>query len=170
MKSKLDESLVLQSCQLHDVGKISIRDSILRKPDKLDPEEFEEVKTHTVFGEKIILRLKENTADSSFLEYARIFAVSHHEKWDGSGYPYGSKHEEIPLLGRIMAIADVYDALVSERPYKPGLPHDRAAQIMLDSKGTHFDPILIDLFEEIHTDFERIASEVRLCSVQYVGR
>ena len=167
--SQLDENLVLQSCQLHDVGKISIRDSILRKPSKLDPEEFEEVKNHAAFGEKIILKLKENTADSSFLEYARIFAVSHHEKWDGSGYPLGLKYEEIPLLGRIMAIADVYDALVSQRPYKPCLSHEKAIKIILDCKGTHFDPVLIDLFKNIHSDFERIAEEVKLYSAQYLG-
>jgi len=113
---KWDLGLVLQSAQLHDVGKIAIRDGILQKPGKLTEEEFEEIKTHTVFGEKVIQKIKKNTTEQEFLEYARIFAISHHEKWDGSGYPNQLAGENIPLLGRIMAIADVYDALVSDRP------------------------------------------------------
>jgi len=159
--SGLDEELVLQSCQLHDVGKIAIRDSILNKTSKLTIEEFEAMKTHTTFGEKVILRLKEQTMDSDFLEYARIFAVSHHERWDGSGYPKKLKGEDIPLLGRMMAIADVYDALVEPRPYKDSFQHEEAVRILLEGKGSHFDPILIDLLEGISHEFKRIAAEVK---------
>ncbi|MCL2387618.1 MAG: response regulator [Defluviitaleaceae bacterium] len=159
--SRLDETLILQSCQLHDVGKIAIKDSILNKPDRLTPEEFDEIKKHTTFGEKVILRLKKKTSDSDFLEYARIFAVTHHEKWNGMGYPNGLKGEEIPLLGRIMAIADVYDALVEVRPYKDAFTHEKAVEIIIKDKGSHFDPTLIDLFEKIHHQFEEIAAEVK---------
>ncbi|MCL2399402.1 MAG: response regulator [Defluviitaleaceae bacterium] len=159
--SILDEELVLQSCQLHDVGKIAVKDSILNKPDKLTIEEFESIKQHTTFGEKVILRIKEKTMDSDFLEYARIFAISHHEKWDGSGYPKGLKGEGIPLLGRMMAIGDVYDALVEPRPYKDAFAHEKALQIISEGKGNHFDPTLVDLFQKISNTFKEIAMEVR---------
>ncbi|MCL2232854.1 MAG: response regulator [Treponema sp.] len=158
--SAMDEELVLQSCQLHDVGKIAIRDSILLKPEDLNSEEYEEIKAHTIYGEKVILKLQEKTTDSDFVEYARIFAITHHERWDGEGYPNGLKGEEIPLLGRVMAIADVYDALVTGRPYKDGFSHEKAARFILDGKGTHFDPVLTDLFGKIHHEFGRIAAEV----------
>ena len=158
---ELDDELILLSSQLHDVGKIAISDSVLNKPGKLTPEEFQEIKTHPAFGEKTMLKVKEKTLENDFVEYARIFAVSHHEKWDGSGYPYGLKGEEIPLLGRIMAIADVYDALIAERPYKKALPHEAVAKIILEGKGTHFDPALVDLFEKIQHEFAKIAAEVK---------
>jgi len=159
--SALDEELVLQSSQLHDVGKIAVTDLILNKSGKLSADEYEKIKTHTTFGEQIILQLIAKTKDSDFLEYARIFAVSHHEQWDGSGYPKGLKGEEIPLLGRIMAISDVYDALVEPRPYKSAFPHEKAVQIMLAGKGSHFDPVLTDLFEKIHPEFNKISEEVK---------
>jgi len=159
--SALDAELVLQSCQLHDVGKIAIADVILNKPGRLTPEEYEKMKAHTTYGEKVILQLKAKTHDSDFLEYARVFAVSHHEQWGGGGYPKGLKGEEIPLLGRMMALPDVYDALVTSRPYKEAIPHDRAVQIILEGKGTHFDPVLAELFEEIHPEFNRILDEVQ---------
>jgi len=159
--SGLDMELVLQSCQLHDVGKIAIKDSILLKPGPLTPEELESVKIHAAFGEKIIQKLKEKTADSDFVEYARIFAVAHHERWDGKGYPNGRAGENIPLLGRIMAVADVYDALVTDRPYKKAFSHEKAVQIIMEGKGSHFDPALIGLFEKIHHEFEKIAAEYK---------
>jgi len=159
--SEFDEELVLLSCQLHDVGKIVVKDAILNKPGKLTAEEFEAMKIHTTFGEKVIFALKEKTTDSDFLEYARIFAVTHHEKWDGSGYPYGLSGEEIPLLGRMMAIGDVYDALVKPRPYKDVFTHEKAVNIILEGRGTHFDPLLTDLFEKIHHEFEKISAEAK---------
>jgi putative two-component system response regulator len=141
-----DIELILHSAQLHDVGKIAIEDSILRKPSKLTPEEFEKIKVHTVFGETVIEKIKKDTSDHAFLEQARILAVTHHEKWDGSGYPYGLKGEEIPLQGRLLAIADVYEALVSERPYKKAFTHEDAVEIIKKDSGTHFDPTLVELF------------------------
>jgi putative two-component system response regulator len=147
---------ILQSSQLHDVGKISISDNILNKPGRLTDEEFAKMKEHTTFGEKIIEKIGKNVTKQEFLEYAKIFAVTHHEKWDGSGYPKGLKGEEIPLLGRIMAIADVYDALVSDRPYKKALRHEEAVSIILNDKGKHFDPVLVDLFVDVADKFKEI--------------
>jgi putative two-component system response regulator len=138
--------LLVQSSQLHDAGKISISDSILLKPGKLTFEEFEEIKRHTVFGVRIIDKICRGTSESSFLEYARIFAGTHHEKWDGSGYPKGLREHDIPLQGRLMAVADVYDALISERPYKKAFSHEEAVRIILDGSGTHFDPAIVDCF------------------------
>lgn len=144
-----DSYLILQSAELHDVGKIAISDHILKKPGPLTNDEFEEMKKHTVFGLKIVERIEKEADESELLSHAKIFALTHHEKWDGTGYPNGLKGEEIPLQGRIMAIADVYDALVSERPYKKAFSHEEAVKIILEGKGTQFDPVLIDLFINI---------------------
>jgi putative two-component system response regulator len=159
--SEWDLKLVLQSAQLHDVGKISIRDYVLQKNGKLTPEEFEEIKKHTIFGEKIIEKIKKSTSERVFLEHAGIFAATHHEKWDGSGYPRGLKGEEIPLQGRLMAIADVYDALVSERPYKKPYTHEEAVNIIKESRGTHFDPDLVDLFLNVSDEFLKITESFK---------
>jgi putative two-component system response regulator len=156
--STWDMSLILQSTQLHDVGKINIRDSILLKPGKLSNDEFEQIKLHTIFGEQIIDNIIENTTEHAFLHYAKIFAGSHHEKWDGSGYPRKLKGEEIPILGRAMAIADVYDALISERPYKKAFPHEEVIRIINESKGKHFDPVFVDLFMDVSDKFKEIAT------------
>ncbi|MDR3013615.1 MAG: response regulator [Chitinispirillales bacterium] len=158
--SKWDITLFLQSAQLHDVGKIAIRDSILQKPGKLTPEEFEEIKKHAIFGEMIIDKIKKRTTEQSFLEYAGIFAVTHHEKWDGSGYPKGLQGEEIPLKGRLMAIADVYDALVTDRPYKKAFTHEKTVEIIESGRGTHFDPALVDLFIEVADQFDKVHQEI----------
>jgi len=139
-------NLLLQSCQLHDVGKISISDNILRKPEKLNEAEFNEMKQHTIFGEQLIEKIEAMTKKNDFLKYAKIFAGSHHERWDGTGYHRGLKGNEIPLLGRIMAIVDVYDALVSTRPYKPAYTHEEAVSIISECSGTFFDPTLIEVF------------------------
>jgi len=149
--------LIILSTQLHDVGKIAIKDNILLKPDKLTPEEFDEVKKHAQFGEDVIAEIQEGSAEHKFLEYAKILAGTHHEKWDGSGYPRGLKGKEIPVLGRIMAIVDVYDALVSERPYKKGFPHEKAASIIIEGSGSHFDPRFVDLFLTVADRFKDIS-------------
>ena len=150
----LNEESVLLSSMLHDVGKITVRDSILNKPDKLTAEEFDKMKVHTVFGSEIMDNIKKKTRDSEFVENARIFALTHHEKWDGSGYPKGLKEMDIPIQGRIMAIVDVYDALVEPRPYKEAFSHEKAVQIIVEGKGTHFDPALIDLFNDMNKIFD----------------
>ena len=148
-----DKNLLLQSCQLHDVGKISISDSILKKPGKLTEEEFNIMKKHASFGEQIIEKIETLSKESDFLNYAKIFAASHHEKWDGSGYPRGLKGNKIPLLGRIMAIADVYDALTSERPYKKAFSHEEAVRIITEGSGTQFDPALVEVFTSAAEQF-----------------
>ena len=144
-----DIPLLLESSLLHDVGKIAISDAILKKPGKLTAEEFEAMKLHTVYGVRIIEKIQAYAADSDFLRYARILAGTHHEKWDGSGYPDGLSGEDIPLKGRLMALADVYDALVAVRPYKPALPKAEAVRIIIDGRGTHFDPVLVDVFQQV---------------------
>jgi putative two-component system response regulator len=144
--------LLLQSSQLHDVGKIAISDRILMKPGRLDPDEFEEMKKHTTFGVEIIEKIERSTAACDFLKHAKIFAGTHHEKWDGSGYPNGLAGEDIPLQGRVMALADVYDALVSERPYKKAFSHREAVKIIDEGKGTMFDPGLTEIFITLMND------------------
>ncbi|MDR1570931.1 MAG: response regulator [Clostridiales Family XIII bacterium] len=141
-----DIELFIQSSKLHDVGKISIHDNILLKPDRLTYDEFEEIKKHAIFGEEIIDRIQKSTRENAFLTHAKIMAGSHHEKWDGSGYPRGAMGGDIPLQGRIMAIADVYDALISKRPYKEPFTHEKAMDIMHESRGSHFDPVILDAF------------------------
>jgi len=159
--SSWDIKLVLQSAQLHDVGKIVIKDSILNKPGKLTPEEFEEIKKHTTFGGTVIDKIRESTSAHAFLDYAKVFAVSHHEKWDGSGYPDKLSGENIPLLGRLMAIADVYDALRSDRPYKKAFTHEDAVRIITEGRGSHFDPTLVDMFLGVSGEFDAIAAALR---------
>jgi len=144
-----DVNQMILSAQLHDVGKIAIDDIILRKPGKLTAEEFEIMKKHTIFGGEIIKKIQVKTGEREFLDYASVFAVYHHEKWDGTGYPYGIAGENIPLPARLMAIIDVYDALISERPYKKAFSHEEAIKIIKDGKGSHFDPALTDLFLSI---------------------
>jgi putative two-component system response regulator len=135
------------------VGKIAIRDDILMKPGKLTPDEFEDMKKHTSFGETVIEKIQQDSRESVFLTHAKILAGTHHERWDGKGYPRGISGSNIPLQGRLMAIADVYDALVSERPYKKAFPHEDAVQIIVAERGRQFDPLLIDAFVRVSPHF-----------------
>ena len=151
--SNWDKNLLLPSAQLHDVGKINISDLLLNKPEKLTDEEFGLIKNHCANGERIIDEIISKTKDDGFLRHAKKFAGCHHEKWNGTGYPRGLKENEIPLEGRIMAIADVYDALVSERPYKKPFTHEQAVQVIKDGSGTHFDPKIVDAFLTVAEDF-----------------
>jgi putative two-component system response regulator len=148
---------LIPSAQLHDVGKIAISDVILNKPGKLSSEEFETMKTHASIGERAIEGIMNTTTDNDFLYHAKIFAGTHHEKWDGSGYPRKLKNSAIPLQGRLMAIADVYDALIAIRPYKQPLSTQEAETIILEGREKHFDPVLTDLFRELAPQFARIA-------------
>jgi putative two-component system response regulator len=150
-----DMSYLLPSAQLHDVGKIAISDTILNKPSKLDEEEFRIMKTHVELGLRLIKRIQLNTDEHSFLKHAALFAGEHHEKWDGSGYPAGLAESGISLEGRMMAVADVYDALVSKRPYKPPYSADEARDIIIKGSGTHFDPTLVDIFRDVSGQFAR---------------
>jgi putative two-component system response regulator len=141
-REALDEEtieLLYLSAPLHDVGKVGVRDHILLKAGRLDDTEFAEMKRHTLFGEEALRRTEQKLGKSTFLRHAREIAGSHQEKWDGSGYPRGLKGDEIPVSGRLMALADVYDALISKRVYKPPMPHEKAVAIIREGRGTHFD-------------------------------
>ena len=149
--SKEQGELLLTTSPLHDIGKIAIPDSILLKPAKLDPHEFEIIKTHTILGAKML-----SGSDSVFLKMAETIALNHHEKWNGQGYPHGIKEEAIPLVGRIAAIADVFDALTSERPYKQAWTFTKTMAEIVNLKGSHFDPKLVDAFTDIQKDVKVI--------------
>jgi putative two-component system response regulator len=153
--SNLDIDLLLQACMLYDIGKVPIKDSILNKPGKLTNEEFSEMKKHTIYGEKIIQKIEDTAGSSDLFDYAKTCAVSHHEKWDGSGYPRGLTGEDIPLIGRIMAIVDVYEGLTSARPYKEPFTHEQAVEIITGTSGTLFDPKLIEVFELVSGMFKK---------------
>lgn len=149
----MDFDLLISSARLHDIGKITIPDAILNKSDKLTDEEFELMKTHASEGERIIDEIIAMAGTADFLHNARLFAGTHHERWDGGGYPHGLKDLDIPLHGRIMAIADVYDALVLERPYKKAFSHDEASGIIMDCAGTQFDPLIANVFFDVKDKF-----------------
>jgi putative two-component system response regulator len=151
-----DIDVVISSSRMHDLGKIAVTDLILNKPGKLTEEEFEIIKTHASEGEKIIDEIIKESGDEAFLQNAKLFAGYHHERWDGMGYPRRLKETEIPLQGRIMAIADVYDALVSERPYKSAFTHEKAVEIILENRGKQFDPKIIDVFNEVNSLFVKV--------------
>ncbi len=147
------------SAPLHDIGKIGIRDEILLKPGRLTEEEFAEMKQHPLIGYNALFQASERLGDNSFLQYAMTLSRYHHEKWNGSGYPDGLAGENIPIAGRIMAIADAYDALISERVYKPPFSHEKAVSIIVADRGTHFDPMLVDVFLTISDEFHKIAQQ-----------
>ncbi len=146
---------LLRSAPLHDIGKIGINDDILRKASTLDNNEFEYMKTHTVLAKDTFDKIMKETGESRFLILARDLAYCHHERWDGTGYPNGLKGEEIPFYARILAIADVYDALTSHRAYKKAFTHRDAVEIIRQGKGTLFDPELVELFIQISDQFEQ---------------
>ncbi len=151
-------AMLFKSAPLHDIGKVGIPDRILLKPGKLTPEEFELMKTHTTLGRDAIQSAERQLGMSvDFLTLAKEIAYSHQEKWDGSGYPEGLKGEAIPLSARMMALADVYDALISRRIYKEGMPHEQAMAIIAEGRGRHFDPDMVDAFLAIHEEFRAIA-------------
>ncbi len=145
--------LIFSLAPLHDVGKIVVPDKILKKRGKLTQEEFEEIKKHATAGGNVIRQILEGITDEEYMEFASDIATYHHEKWDGSGYPYNLAGEDIPLSARIMAIADVFDALISERCYKKAMPVDKAVSIIKEGAGKHFDPYLVNVFIEHLEDF-----------------
>lgn len=147
---------IFHASALHDIGKVAIADSILRKPGKLTPEEMAEMKKHTTLAAQTLRVARETYPKNTFLNMGIAIARSHHERWDGAGYPDGLAGEDIPLSARIMAVADVYDALRSKRPYKDGLPHEKTVRIMLQDSGTQFDPECIAAFHEASSEFERV--------------
>jgi putative two-component system response regulator len=156
-----DIDAFLKSALLHDVGKIKIRDDILLKKARLTNEEFADMQKHVLYGTMILESLQNKVPNQTFLEYAKTLAHWHHERWDGRGYPDRLKGESIPLQARMMAIADVYDALISERPYKTPFPHDVAMHIISEGRGTQFDPYLSDLFLSISDQIREISEDMK---------
>ncbi len=135
--------LILHASRMHDVGKIAVPESILRKPSSLDPHEWTVMRQHSQIGSRIL-----DNSSSQILQAGRVIALHHHERWDGAGYPQGLSGSDIPLWGRICAVADVFDAVTSERPYKPAFPNEEALQLLRDGRGKHFDPRVVDVFFE----------------------
>lgn len=151
--------VLFKSAPLHDIGKVGIPDHILLKPGRFEPEEFEIMKKHTTLGRDAIIHAEKQLGmEVDFLSCAKEIAYSHQEKWDGSGYPLGISGDDIPISARLMALADVYDALISRRIYKKSLPHDKAVEIIIAGKGSHFDPDIVDAFLELTDDFRAIAT------------
>ena len=162
--AELDEAtidLLYKSAPLHDIGKVGIPDAILLKPGKLTVEEFEIMKGHAQMGADSLKIAEDQLGSNSFLRLARVIAQNHHEKWDGKGYPAGLSGEAIPLPGRLMAVADVYDALISKRVYKKGFGHERAMEIIREGRGQHFDPDIVDALDAIEGQFIEIAEQFR---------
>jgi len=145
--------LIFQTSPLHDIGKVGIPDAILLKPSRLDPHEFDIMKSHTTIAADTLNAALAKFPGVAFLKMAKDIAESHHEKYDGTGYPYGLIGEEIPLCGRIIALADVYDALVSKRVYKDAFTHDAARAIIEEGRGKHFDPDVVDAFVAVGDEF-----------------
>jgi len=153
-------NMLFKSAPLHDIGKVGIPDHILLKPGKLEPDEFEIMKTHTTIGRNAIKQAEQFLeTDVEFLRIAQEIALSHQEKWDGSGYPEELSGDDIPISARLMAVADVYDALVSRRVYREGFPHEKVVQMILEGRGTHFDPDIVDVFIELQDEFREIARQ-----------
>jgi putative two-component system response regulator len=150
--------LLFKSAPLHDIGKVGIPDHILLKPGRFTDPEFEIMKTHTTLGRDAILSAERRLGlELPFLAYAKEIAYTHQEKWDGSGYPEGLSGDDIPISGRLMAVADVYDALICRRVYKEGMPHEKAVEIIREGSGSHFDSDIVDAFIEIADEFTQIA-------------
>lgn len=153
----LDKETFINAAQIHDVGIICVSEVILNKPGKIISDEYDQIKKHPAYGSMIINRIQNITGKHDFLAYAEVFAESHHERWDGSGYPGGLRGTSIPLAGRLLAIADVYDALVSNRPYKQPMSPDEAAKVIISGSGIAFDPNLVDVFNTVSQEFASIA-------------
>lgn len=151
--------LIYKSAPLHDSGKVGIPDAILLKPGRLSEEEFEIMKQHPLIGSQALQSAQAVLGNNSFLNVACEIMETHHEKWDGTGYPAGLKGDQIPISGRLMALADVYDALISERVYKAAFSHEKAKAIIIEGKGKHFDPDVVNAFLELETTFQKIAEE-----------
>ncbi|MEO5339044.1 MAG: two-component system response regulator [Magnetococcus sp. MYC-9] len=156
--SEQNRVLLFKSAPLHDIGKVGIPDHILLKPGRLDPHELAVMQTHTTLGRDALVKAEQWLGASvEFLGMAKQIACSHHEKWDGSGYPHGLSGELIPVAARFMAVADVYDALISRRVYKPGQSHDEAVRILCEGRGNHFDPDIVDAFLDVQQEIQSIA-------------
>jgi len=155
---RLQPEVIVKAMALHDVGKIAIPDKILLKPGRLSQEEYELIKTHTTMGKKIIGELGD-VKGSLYLQHSEDICYSHHERWDGTGYPLGLKKGDIPIVSRLAALADVYDALVSMRVYKKAVAYSESVKIIEESSGSHFDPIVVEAFIAIQDEFRKISEQ-----------
>ncbi len=158
--SSFDVELLTKSAPLHDIGKVGIPDAVLQKPGKLTEDEFKTMQTHTLIGSEALSRIVSESGHpekQTFLNYAREMTASHHEHWNGAGYPHGLRGEAIPLAGRLMAVADVYDALISARVYKKPMTHEQVCQFIAEKAGTQFDPDIVAAFTARQEDFRKTA-------------
>jgi putative two-component system response regulator len=154
---------------LHDVGKVAVPDQVLCKQGKLSDEEFEVMKSHTLRGSETLRLVTESYPDNDFIKMGLAIARSHHEKWNGTGYPDGLAGEEIPLAARIMAVADVYDALTSKRCYKEAMTHQQATSIIVADSGTHFDPSVVEAFLEIASEVDTVRARLQAVTLAHSG-
>jgi putative two-component system response regulator len=152
---------IVHASPLHDIGMVGIRDGVLLKPGKLTREEFEEMKTHTIVGARTLEAVKGQYPDNAFVRMGIEIARSHHERWDGSGYPDGLSGTDIPLSARIVAVVDVYDAMRSDRCYRPAMSHEKSCEVILDGSGTHFDPAVVEAFRALETTFKTESETAR---------
>ncbi|GHV29260.1 two-component system response regulator [Synergistales bacterium] len=153
--------MIVRATPLHDIGKIAISDAVLLKPGKLTSDEFSIMKKHAKIGSDILKNMRVKMPNQLYLFYAETIAGSHHERFDGKGYPYGLEGNDIPLCGRIMAVADVYDALVDDRVYRKGMSHEEACAIIMEGSGTQFDPRVVSAFEACKDEFEDMSKDMK---------
>ncbi|MDR3265005.1 MAG: response regulator [Synergistaceae bacterium] len=151
-----DLKMMVRAAPFHDIGKIGVSDVFLLKPGPLSAEEYEEVKKHTVIGARVLKAIHDRTPTQSYLGYAQLFAEGHHERYDGKGYPHGLAGDEIPLCCRLMSVANVYDACVTPRIYRPALTHQEAREVILEGKGTEFDPFIVEVFDAMYEKFAKL--------------
>jgi putative two-component system response regulator len=159
--------MIVRAAPLHDVGKVGISDIILLKPGPLSPEEYEEAKNHTLIGAKFLDTIYERTPEQQYLKFAKQIAESHHERYNGKGYPHGLKGDQIPLCARIMAVVNVYSACLTDRAYRQAMSPEEAFKVILEGKGTSFDPRIVDVFEKTREEFAGLdLSRERLVKIQ----
>jgi putative two-component system response regulator len=158
--NEADLDMIVRAAPFHDIGKIGVSDTLLLKEGALTPEEYGEVKKHTLIGARFLGSVYERTPEQHYLQFAKLIAESHHEKYDGTGYPHGLAGDDIPLCARIMTVANVYDGCVTDKVYRKALGHEEACRIILDGKGTWFDPRIVDAFEGTRDQFARLKVSV----------
>jgi putative two-component system response regulator len=158
--SEADLDMIVRAAPFHDIGKIGVSDMILLKESVLSAGEYEEVKKHTIIGARFLQSIYERTPEQHYLKFAKLIAESHHERYNGGGYPHGLAGNAIPLCGRIMTVANVYDGCITERVYRKALSHEEACRIIFDGKGTWFDPRIVEAFEEVMDQFARLKVSV----------
>jgi putative two-component system response regulator len=159
--SSADVDMMARAAPFHDIGKIGVSDIILKKKDALTDEEYEKVKRHTIIGARVLETIYKRTPNQTYLEYARLIAEGHHERYDGKGYPHGKAGESIPLCCRLMSVVNVYDACMTDRIYRKALSHEEALEVIIKGSGTEFDPRIVKVFESASSKFARLNEELQ---------